>query len=1137
MAVGSFTPEKKKKTTTSKYSPNIGAFTKKSIKSQKSNQNKKTSTGSSPAKQATGLATRIQSSGGDVNQALDKRNFVEKALNLPQDQNVLFDVLELIGRPQQAIFSGVKEYQKGGSTDKILKKAGEGFSGNDYTYGGELLRNAGIGDDKGFGVDDVLGFGLDVFADPLSIPLMPVKGAKAGQVALKSGDDILFSALGKGVKGASKIADTGVEKVLKNVDLAKGLTYDNAAKGVRASALRSGGQEIQKGALKSYRGVKNAVSDTFSSLSGLPKRLIDDIRKTDGLEEQARREMKNVAVQLNKNIDNYAKVVGKKSDEVGRDLLDYIEYKDYKPKIDLKEAIKESRNVIDDDNVYKFLEKVARDHKLLETEDVLDYSKIGKSKTAKGETLEMLKQGVNPIEELVARADGKSGTFRYTDKIDTSHLFRKGGAGGIEISPRLKEIIEDLPGDLIIDLKRRYNAGDIKRFKALEKNKNFLSLVDEARPTYTKLRNTLDKNMNTNYSGNDMKGYIYHTPTEAGKNAINIINKEIYGDSVALNTITGNKNLANNRKRPLSVLEENRFLRGVIEDKLSNPNIKEETRKAFERAIESDFFKTDLQSTISDFIEKYPKYTGQAKRIDDILVKTTLEDPTLINFNPTLPKPSQGMRRVEGKPLKDKLIKLNRHLDSKDIKDFVNRMGNGAVDIDNRLFNLVSTGLDMEKETNAIINLSDQFLNKFFKPFKLLSPQFHLNNIAGNLSNMYLSGVPITKSIEMYPKSAKIFKKAKEAIDIIEKGGKLTDDLADAYKIFKEFEQAGFTDVAKNVQDIGSVMDEIRKKTAKKNIAKETIDNIIDMNFKANEAMDKLSRMSTFLYAKENPNYLTKLNVKSPAEAVRTVLFDYKDLSEIERNVIKKVIPFYTFIKKNLSFQIGNISKNTTKYKNVYKAYRGLLDFTGNDLDDIEGYKKDSMYLPIPGLNKDGKITMLKTSFPMTDLGNYFNSPKDFFSSVTASTSPLIRVPFEIATNTETFTGNPIEKYKGQSGYQGLGLSRMQEYLLSQTGLDVPIKGVKSVTEGLQGISQGGDVVTNLLNALRITSQTDKNRVQLDKQYDQVTDLTNYMKELKKQGTNVKTLKELEVESSKSNIDIIRKKLEQQLVKLRGETE
>ena len=54
---------------------------------------------------------------------LDTRNPLEKALNLPENQNFIFDIFEVLGRPQQGVYGAIDALQKGGD----LKDAKEGW--------------------------------------------------------------------------------------------------------------------------------------------------------------------------------------------------------------------------------------------------------------------------------------------------------------------------------------------------------------------------------------------------------------------------------------------------------------------------------------------------------------------------------------------------------------------------------------------------------------------------------------------------------------------------------------------------------------------------------------------------------------------------------------------------------------------------------------------------------------------------------------------------------------------------------------------------------------------------------------------------------------------------------------------------
>ena len=58
------------------------------------------------------------------------------------------------------------------------------------------------------------------------------------------------------------------------------------------------------------------------------------------------------------------------------------------------------------------------------------------------------------------------------------------------------------------------------------------------------------------------------------------------------------------------------------------------------------------------------------------------------------------------------------------------------------------------------------------------------------------------------------------------------------------------------------------------------------------------------MWIKDNPAAMNKMGLDNPYTFVRTALFDPKDLSGTEKDILKRLIPFYTFTKKNLAFQM-----------------------------------------------------------------------------------------------------------------------------------------------------------------------------------------------------------------------------------------
>ena len=86
-------------------------------------------------------------------------------------QNVLFDVFEIINRPQQMLFQGIKASQEGGRRKRPFRK-GFGGVGDDVNFKEIYTMQVWRIVKKSFGLDDVLGFAGDVLADPIDLALV-----------------------------------------------------------------------------------------------------------------------------------------------------------------------------------------------------------------------------------------------------------------------------------------------------------------------------------------------------------------------------------------------------------------------------------------------------------------------------------------------------------------------------------------------------------------------------------------------------------------------------------------------------------------------------------------------------------------------------------------------------------------------------------------------------------------------------------------------------------------------------------------------------------------------------------------------------------------------------------------------------
>lgn len=237
---------------------------------------------------------------------------------------------------------------------------------------------------------------------------------------------------------------------------------------------------------------------------------------------------------------------------------------------------------------------------------------------------------------------------------------------------------------------------------------------------------------------------------------------------------------------------------------------------------------------------------------------------------------------------------------------------------------------------------------------------------------------------------------------------------------------------------------------------------------------------------------------------------------------MKRIMPFYTFTKKNLVFQVNNLSKNASQYSRLIKGYKDLLNSaTNNNSENVSDWIKNNLYIPIPGIGKDGSYKILRGSLPF---GNLIDTMDDPISSFTNLLSPAARTPIELTTGKNAFTGADIEKFPGQLSTNIPVLTKKQEYLLGNlTGLDVPLKNANRAYQGIQQTMSGGNPFQALENTFTMDGNVEVDK--LNRMYDQLDRLETMMQQYKQQGYQFSTIAELKQANKNTAVENLKAKL------------
>ena len=567
-------------------------------------------------------------------------------------------------------------------------------------------------------------------------------------------------------------------------------------------------------------------------------------------------------------------------------------------------------------------------------------------------------------------------------------------------------------------------------------------------------------------------------------------------------------------------------------------------QSVLESAAGQELFNRNFYAGIDDFIN-YAEYTNKSAQVfRDALTMGVFNDPNVIKLagDETIPK---GWVSVNGKDLSNRLNDLQNLISDSNpekiigsgknamsVKDWMKTLEGNTYYMDERVANLFKniSSKSVNNDAKTILNLVDK-ANTAFKKFSTLTPGFQIRNYLGNSFNMYLSGMPATK-IPVYQKKAATLLNNME--DLLGKWSQvgiegLNDAEKASFNLIQQFYEGGFNDIGTAARDLEKVQEGLEL-GSKANI----LNKATNLSMKMNSSADAMNRMALLMYANESPKYLKKLGADNAIQAVKYALMDPRNMSEFEQNVVKKIIPFYTFTKQNLMFQITNMTKNIGRYKNVMRAINNMY----NDLDEdsYNAYQKDAMQIPIsspiplPFLNDDGNQMFLKANLPLSDLGEFLSNP---IQRTIASSTPLIKAPVEFTTGKSLFTGEDTNYKTLSKTLQNMGISSTGitnsadavDLILNNFGFQNVstnlFKKVQAIIESSNGEISGQQLWAEIFRS--ILQNTKEENVKMSGLYDELEKYQAEIKRLKNQGIDVPTIKEITA-SNKIKVNKLKKK-------------
>jgi hypothetical protein len=320
-------------------------------------------------------------------------------------------------------------------------------------------------------------------------------------------------------------------------------------------------------------------------------------------------------------------------------------------------------------------------------------------------------------------------------------------------------------------------------------------------------------------------------------------------------------------------------------------------------------------------------------------------------------------------------------------------------------------------------------IQNIWKAQALVAPSYHIRNIAGNLWNNHLADVKplaygLAGELQKFDSTGKL---SQPSLWLLQKAGYSIDDLP---ALMDDIKKAG---VIGNGQYGGDIAEHISSQ-----IGKTSAINPLSQRFfgyRANRfaggVLEDNAKIAHFL-SKKAEGYGTK----QAAESVKKYLFDYGDLTSTEQNLLKRVMPFYTWTSKNIPLQVQQFIENPGKFSDVAIAKKDLEEGVAQPNEQyLSDYVKNNG--PIRWKTEpDGttKYFLAGAWLPAAAALQFLSNPGQ---NTLGMVTPVAKLPLETAFNKSSFFQNTLgeydslKKFPGQkSSYLGMDLDPRTANLL-----------------------------------------------------------------------------------------------------------
>jgi hypothetical protein len=308
------------------------------------------------------------------------------------------------------------------------------------------------------------------------------------------------------------------------------------------------------------------------------------------------------------------------------------------------------------------------------------------------------------------------------------------------------------------------------------------------------------------------------------------------------------------------------------------------------------------------------------------------------------------------------------------------------------------TRVQKAQMTSSLMKTYDKFMHIWKLQNTIVTPGFHLQNIVSNAFQSFMAIGSDAFNPSKLIKSCKIY---------MNPDPKQTIKIGNKVWTYQELNYAakktGVVDEMFHTFEFSSETPGGMIKALPRSLDPTDTEDFLPYKWatKIGGSIEGVQRLNLFISAlKQTDNDAAKAS-----ELVDKFLFDYSDVTEFEQDVVKRIIPFYTFMKKNFPMELEQMIEQPTTYTSLQKIYNNFEKSGSNEYygeNDRSEWRQEHIQLPFT--TEDGDTYGIADQLPYNQIERILDPQK-----VLGQTSPVIKTPIELLTGKYVYTGSDIE--------------------------------------------------------------------------------------------------------------------------------